>query len=220
MVDLSLAHQGLTSLMATIPTAARVHLLAPDPALALTWRSAFEDARLSVVMEGTLCPDPGYGVSPDPRCFVLHLSGSGHETLEWMERLQDEGQPLSAIVLMDSPQAATAVRAMKAGACDLLPVEIEPTILVGAVRRCLETDASRREEIRSRAEASRRLDTLSRRESEVLGHVLNGLSNRDMAEAMGVSVKTIEAHRANLMRKSGCRAVATLVKLAVQAGVA
>lgn len=150
-------------------------------------------------------------------CYLVHASlWHGRP---WVTGLEVAGQsPKCVIVLMEENDARSVLRAVRAGAMDvlLLPASQEETL--SCVQRVLALDREKQVRRRAEAQALARLENLSRRERQVLGFVLEGYSNKRMSEALGVSIKTIEAHRANLMRKCEARSVASLVKLALLAG--
>ena len=160
----------------------------------------------------------GAGERPDTgHCYLVHASLWHGKP--WVSGLEVPGEiPKCVVVLMQEHDARSVLRAMRAGAKDVLLLPASQEEALSCVQRVLALD--RENQVRRRAEtkAGQRLENLSRRERQVLGFVLEGYSNRRMSESLGVSIKTIEAHRANLMRKGECRSVASLVKLALLAG--
>jgi FixJ family two-component response regulator len=134
---------------------------------------------------------------------------------------QDRRQALSqatVIVLLEQLAPVQLLEGLRLGLADALGMPVSERELLEAVERALRLDGELRGPLRARRIAKDRLGSLSRRERQVLHGIVEGHSNRRIAEDLGVSVKTIESHRANLMRKSGCRAQACLVRLAVLAG--
>lgn len=104
------------------------------------------------------------------------------------------------------------VRAMKAGAVDFLSKPCEAGELVAAVRRALERDARERAVRRELARIRARLDSLTRRERQVLRHVVAGRLNKQIASDLGIAEKTIKVHRARAMEKMGAGSLAQLVR--------
>lgn len=104
------------------------------------------------------------------------------------------------------------VRAMKAGAVDFLGKPCEAGELVAAVRRALERDARERAVRRELARIRARLDSLTRRERQVLRHVVAGRLNKQIASDLGIAEKTIKVHRARAMEKMGAGSLAQLVR--------
>ncbi len=125
---------------------------------------------------------------------------------------------LPVIVFAESPQTESIVDAIKAGAVDYLEWPIATENLRGAIGRA-ELDQFRiiaRQ--RRRAEARRRTNSLSTREIEVLLGIVEGGSSKSIGEALKISARTVEVHRANVMRKLGARSSADAVRIALHAG--
>lgn len=134
---------------------------------------------------------------------------------------QERRQALSrstVVVLLEQLSPLPLLEGLRLGLADALGMPVSERELLEAVERALRLDGERRGPARARQIAKERLGSLSRRERQVLHGIVDGHSNRRIAEDLGVSIKTIESHRSNLMRKSGCRALACLVRLAVLAG--
>ena len=196
----------------------QVTILESDRQRALALQAALESAGLRV--ETPADPSGSFELRQGmaPHCFLQSarlFEAGGRASLG--HGVEADLAP-SVVVLLEEPSVPVAVRAMRVGAVDVVVLPASHEDVVGAVRRALEQDGARRERAIYRMEAKRRLDALSRRERQVLHLVLEGCSNKLMAEKLEVSIKTIEAHRANLMRKSGCKSVSALVKLAILAG--
>ncbi len=150
-------------------------------------------------------------------CYLVHASLWHGKP--WVTGLESAGEPSRCvIVLMEDATAQAVLRAIRSGAMDVLVLPTNQEEAVTAVQRNLSIDRERQARRVACEQAKRRLAELSRRENQVLGFVLEGYSNKRMSESLGVSIKTVEAHRANLMRKCESRSVATLVKLALLAG--
>jgi len=111
------------------------------------------------------------------------------------------------------------VHAMRQGAEDFLTKPVKKQDLFDAVQRALARDARERTQRACRRRLRARFDTLTPREREVLGHVLSGQLNKQIASDLGTSERTIKAHRANIMGKLQVRSVAELGRLAQEAGV-
>jgi len=145
-----------------------------------------------------------------PGCLVLDLNLPGMNGLELQRYLNEQGVVLPVIFLSGRADVPKAVQAVKEGAIDFLEKPFDYKQLLELVRNCFERDAARRK----RAE---RLAQLTQREREVLDLVVAGKTNRDIAEALDISVKTVEAHRARLMEKVEAESVAELVQAAIAA---
>jgi FixJ family two-component response regulator len=117
----------------------------------------------------------------------------------------------------DVPMCAEA---MKAGAVDFLIKPVDDQELLGAVNRALTRSVETRKALAQRAVARALLDTLTPREFEVMQRVIAGALNKQIADDLGASEKTIKIHRGRVMEKMGVISVADLVRLAQDAGVA
>ncbi len=153
------------------------------------------------------------GIERDsPGCVVLELRLPDLPGLEVLERLARRKSVLPAIVVTGHGDIASAVRAMKAGAFDFLEKPVEGKALLALVRKALARSASESEARQEREIVSRRRHAFSVRERQVYDLVVQGKSNKELALEMGLSEKTIEYHRAKMMRKMQVRSVAELVK--------
>jgi FixJ family two-component response regulator len=142
----------------------------------------------------------------NPGCLIVDLRLPGLSGLELQEHLAGDDNVPPIIFLTGYGTVPAAVRALKAGAMDFLEKPFDPAVLLALVREALARDRARRADVH-------RLDTLTRREREVLGEVAEGNTNKVIAANLGISVRTVELHRARGMRKLGVRSVAELVRL-------
>jgi FixJ family two-component response regulator len=152
-------------------------------------------------------------------CVVLDLRMPGLDGLEMQARLADADFDLPILFLSGTSDVPSAVRALKAGAADFLSKPIEGREFVARVRAALEADAANAQRRARLGELRARFDHLTAREREVLTGLLGGLSNREIAEELGISVKTIEVHRSRLMLKAGVDSFAELVQIATLCGL-
>lgn len=138
-------------------------------------------------------------------CLLLDIRMPGMNGLELQAELHKRRIRLPIVFLTAHADVPMTVRAMKAGAVDFIQKPMDEHRLVVAVMTALKNDAER-DSLRTPdlpKEAAQRLETLSEREREVLQQVLRGRQNREIAEALSISVKTIEFHRANIRQKLG-----------------
>lgn len=119
------------------------------------------------------------------------------------------------IVITGHGDVPIAVRAMKAGAVDFIEKPFNDQTLLDRVRYAIDLDARRRADRREELEVRRRMDRLSPRERQVMERVVAGRFNKEIAEDLGISPKTIEVHRAHVMEKMEADSVATLVRMAM-----
>ena len=149
-----------------------------------------------------------------PGCLVLDLRMPGASGIEMQEQLRNTGAEIPIIVITGHADVATAVRAMKAGAVDFIEKPFSDQLFLDHIHRCIEQDVERRAEGARSQEIIGRRTRLTPRQRRVMDLVAGGLSNRVIAENLGISLKTVEAHRAKVMEKMKARSVAEPVKLA------
>jgi FixJ family two-component response regulator len=118
------------------------------------------------------------------------------------------------IFLTGHGTVSMCVRAMKAGAVDFLLKPVDDEALLAAISTALEQDYRTRDRRRHHAELLQRVAALTPREREVMGLVVTGLLNKEIAYALGTGEKTIKAHRARVMQKMQATSVAELVRMA------
>jgi FixJ family two-component response regulator len=126
---------------------------------------------------------------------------------------------LPVIFLTGYGDVPTSVDAMKLGAVDFLEKPIRGELLVGAIRTALARNAAERQREHDRREIESRVARLSPREREVMGHVIEGRLNKQIAADLAISLKTVKAHRAKVMEKMDAKSVAALVDMCRAAGV-
>lgn len=149
----------------------------------------------------------------EPACLVLDLRMPGIDGLELQGRLAARGDGLPVVFVSGHGDVPSSVRAMKAGALDFLTKPFDETVLCAAVERALRWHAERRASRASLDALRARFETLTPREREVCREVAEGRLNKQVAERLGTSEKTIKVHRARVMEKLGARSVAELVRI-------
>lgn len=154
----------------------------------------------------------------DGGCVVLDLRLPDLNGLEVQRWLAARFEALPVIIVTAFANVSVAIQAMKLGAFDFIEKPFESEELVTAVFRALARSEKVHEVAALREEAESRLDSLTARESEVLARVFSGASSRMIAEALGISQRTVEVHRANIMRKLQVQNLAELLRLASRAG--
>lgn len=147
-------------------------------------------------------------------CLVTDLKMPGMTGLELQEELQARGMSLPVIVLTGYGEVSEAVRAMKRGAVDFIQKPFDPTKLLEDVRSAIARDAAARAEHAQAIEARKRLDELTAREHEVMALVTQGKANKVIALELDISERTVELHRSRVMKKTGSRSLADLMRIA------
>ncbi|HXA35088.1 MAG TPA: response regulator, partial [Steroidobacteraceae bacterium] len=151
-------------------------------------------------------------------CVLLDIRMPEMDGLELQARLNRLGFRLSVIVMTGHGDVPTAVRAMKAGAVDFIEKPFDDERLIAAIEAALAGSGLVSRD-REAAEAAERI-ALSRREREVLDALVAGRQSKVIAHDLGLSVRTVEVHRARMMERLGTSRFAEAVRLAVLAGLA
>jgi FixJ family two-component response regulator len=146
-------------------------------------------------------------------CLVLDIRMPEMSGLEVQQQLNRSGALLPVIFITGHGDIPMAVQAMKDGAFDFLTKPFRDQDLLDRINSALKQDAENRAAIEKHADLRRRLDSLTPREREVLDLVVEGKANKVVAIDLGLSERTVEIHRANVMEKMGARSVAHLVKM-------
>jgi RNA polymerase sigma factor (sigma-70 family) len=153
-----------------------------------------------------------------PGCLVVDLNMPGMSGLDLQRRMKEGGIQLPVLFLSGRADVPKAVRAVKEGAIDFIEKPFDYRRVVALVEECLRRDAEARERTDQQRACSARLAQLTQREREVLDLVVAGRMNREIAEKLDISIKTVEAHRARIMEKLEVDSVAGLVQAALAAG--
>jgi two-component system response regulator FixJ len=152
-------------------------------------------------------------------CVLLDLWMPGLDGLEVQAHLRQMGVLLPVIVMTAGSDVQTAVRAMKAGAIDFIEKPFDDEVLLGAIEASL-APAGQGDKAGKTLDAARRLGALSPRERQVLDALLAGGPNKVIAYDLGLSVRTVEVHRARMMERLGVRHLSEAIRLAVMAKLA
>ena len=151
-----------------------------------------------------------------PACVILDIRMPGISGVEVHEQLVRRGEITPVIFVTGHGDVPMAVEAIKRGAFDFVEKPFSETKLMDIIGRALEEDARRAGADNASTGIAQRLAKLSPREREVLDLVIAGKMNKTIADAMNISIKTVEAHRAKVMDKMGAKSLAELVQLVVQ----
>jgi FixJ family two-component response regulator len=156
---------------------------------------------------------------PGPCCLVLDVRMPGLSGIQLQELLAATGRRMSIVFVSGHADVRTSVKAMKAGAVDLLTKPVDAHDLIAAIQRAVTKDERDRATEARRAEIQWRVRLLTPRETEVFALVVTGMLNKQIAVALGIGEKTVKVHRARVMEKMRAGSVAELVRLADEAGV-
>ena len=159
------------------------------------------------------------GMTAGPACVLLDVRMPGIDGPEVQRELAARGLALPVIVMTGHGDIATAVQAMKAGAIDFLEKPFESATLRKALATAAERLATADSHQAQLAEAEARLRILTPREREVLDGLARGLPNKTIAWDLGISARTVEVHRANVMTKLGLPTLSDVLRIAFAAGM-
>ena len=152
-------------------------------------------------------------------CVITDVRMPGLSGVELLRQLRERKLGIPVIVITGHGDVPLAVEAMKIGAMDFLEKPFDDEALVASVRSALnQLDQDRKREA-ERSDIEGRLATLSNRERDVLQGLVAGLANKQIAYDLGISPRTIEIYRANLMTKMQAASLSDLVRMALVAGI-
>ena len=153
-------------------------------------------------------------LASEAACIVLDVRLPGVGGLEFQEQLRRDGSVAPIVFMTGHGDIPMTVRAMKAGAVDFLAKPFRDQDMLDAVSTAIERGRAQRAETSALAGLRAQYETLTGREREVMGHVVTGLMNKQVAGILGLSEITVKIHRGSVMRKMGVRTLADLVRQA------
>ena len=156
----------------------------------------------------------------DPRevaCLITDIRMDGMSGLELQDKLLDRKSPLPIVFITGHGDVPMAVNTMKKGAMDFIEKPFKEDALVALVERMLDQARSSFSQSQEAASREALLSRLTTREAQVLERIVAGRLNKQIADDLGISIKTVEAHRANVMEKLNANTVADLLKIALGA---
>jgi len=152
-------------------------------------------------------------------CIITDVRMPGLSGIELLQRLRELKLALPVIVITGHGDVRLAVEAMKIGAIDFLEKPFDDEALMASVRSALDQLGRDHKRQAQRSDIEARLATLSNRERDVLKGLVGGLANKQIAYDLGISPRTIEIYRANLMTKMQAASLSDLVRMALVAGL-
>ena len=150
---------------------------------------------------------PGYG------CVIADLRMPGDSGLDLQAKLNQNDYSLPIIFMTGAGDIESSVTAMKHGAVDFLLKPVENGILFSAIADAIEKDRKNRIRLERQVSAREKIAALTQRETDVMREVIKGIPNKLIACDLGISEKTVKAHRGQVMRKAGARSVVDLLTI-------
>ncbi len=198
-------------------TSISVHVIDDDPLIRETMQRLFEAEGWSVVTYESAeiflaAPRPG-----GTTCLLIDSLLPGMTGIELIEQLRAETATMPVVMLTGHGDAATAVAALKAGASDLIEKPASAIHLLDSVRKAISAEKDNSARSDSRKSAQQKLSKLTKREHEILIRILDGAPNKIIAADLRINQRTVENHRAAIMRKCAVRSLPDLVRLALAA---
>jgi len=201
--------------MSLIPKKGTVYVVDDDEAVrdALQWLLEGKDYRVK-------CFDSAESFLSrfDPRevaCLIADIRMEGMSGLELQDRLIERKSPLPVVFITGHGDVPMAVNTMKKGAMDFIEKPFKEDELLPLVERMLEQARAAFSQHQEQASRDALLSRLTTREAQVLERIVAGRLNKQIADDLGISIKTVEAHRANIMEKLNANTVADLLKIAL-----
>jgi FixJ family two-component response regulator len=154
----------------------------------------------------------------DPRevaCLIVDIRMGGMTGLELQDRLIERKSPLPVVFITGHGDVPMAVTTMKKGAMDFIQKPFVEDDLLSLVERMLEQAKTSFADYQHAASRDALMAKLTSREAQVLERIVAGRLNKQIADDLGISIKTVEAHRANIMEKLGAKTVADLLRIAL-----
>jgi len=190
-----------------------VYVIDDDPSM----RAALEDLVGSIGLQVRAFASPQEFLeskqADSPGCLVLDIRLPGMSGLSFQKELVKAGLPLPVIFITGHGDIPMSVRAMKAGAVDFLTKPFHDQDLLDAIHAAIERDRDKRRENLLITELRKRYETLTERERHIMGFVVAGRPNKQIAAELDLSEMTVKVHRGQVMRKMKARSLPELVRM-------
>ena len=201
-------------------TAPVVHLVDDDASVLAAMSRLLRASGFAVMTFGSAAEFLATREEDDaPGCVLADVRMPGMNGLELQSALARSPHPLPILFLTGHGDIPSSVRAMREGAQDFLEKRAPMEQLLGAVRQALARDAQDRASRARQRDLRARFDTLTKRELEVLSHVVRGRLNKQIAGDLDIHERTVKLHRTAITTKLGVQSVAELTRLTDEAGL-
>jgi two-component system, LuxR family, response regulator FixJ len=198
----------------------RVYVIDDDEALRESLAFLLRTAQIEVVSYASAAAFLDALPDTNSSCVITDVRMPGVSGIDLLRRLQELKIDVPVIVITGHGDVAMAVEAMKVGASDFLEKPFDDEVLLATVRSALQRLDGETKRRTERSEIESKLAALSNRERDVLSGLVAGRANKQIASDLGISPRTVEIYRANLMNKMQAGSLSDLVRMALIAGIA
>lgn len=196
-----------------------IHVVDDDPSFLRTMARRLRLYGYTVATYGSVKAFQSRPSKEEPGCVLTDLEMPGRSGMDLMETLGRSCHAMPVVFISGKGDVRVAARAIRGGAEDFLTKTSSKEEITGAIERALERDAREREERLQRERARRLIGSLCFREKQVLGHLIAGLINKEIADRVGLAERTVKLYRSTLSAKLGTADKIALARLADQAGL-
>lgn len=202
-----------------MPEAQLIHVIDDDEAVRESLAFMLSTSAYEVRQHESAAAFLRAGLPSRAGCIITDVRMPGLSGVELLQKLDEVGSRIPVIVMTGHADVPLAVEAMKLGAADFLEKPFDEEVMLKAIRACLTRadETSRMDALRTDVEA--RIGELSPRERQVLTALVAGQANKSIAQDLGISPRTVEVYRANVMTKMKVSSLSELVRMALLAGI-
>ncbi len=201
------------------PETGMVHVIDDDDAARELLAFLLRTARIEVQTYPSAAAFLGALPTTESGCVVTDVRMPGMSGIDLLRQLKELNIPVPVIVITGHGDIPLAVEAMKAGAADFLEKPFDGETMLASVRSALKQQHGEKKRRSERVEIDNRLAALSSRERDVLDGLVTGQANKQIAFELGISPRTVEVYRANLMTKMQASSLSELVRMAITADI-